>query len=456
MSPSRFSAPARAWGLWALSWLRPAAVFYLGPLEPVKAFEAWCSAHPGVAVRLVVSGHWTHQTVAHAPAQSDAKRSLPMRAARAVRLRAAQEWARHFGDAAQDWPLATWHGEGLEGSCVLHGVDLSALRSCASLHGVRLRGAMPLWAAVLPWMDAREPYWCRPEAVAAVLEGTLLTWVACDQTGVRTVLQRRLAEPNVAALDQKISQMSEPQQRVCVVGLGLEDRPGEYPQQHAHAWKAFTALDSSVMPGPVLHNLPPKTKRRWPQPDLLHRPGDRGAVARVAVVLAWLAFGCALAFFIPSRDALDRAQLDFDGAQVGLQSARTAYRAASAPAQTGRGAGADTLATLRVQARKVQAGLHQAWGGVLLPIESVAKKDVRWLELDFAADGERVRLAGQAGDTEAALEAVRALSTQPGWSQVVLSKIQEGVGRDAALNLRFELTAVYRNPSVQTLDAPGR
>ena len=163
-----------------------------------------------------------------------------------------------------------------------------------------------------------------------------------------------------------------------------------------------------------------------------------------------------MVFFIPSRDALDRAQLDFDGAQVGLQSARTAYRAASAPAQTGRSAGADTLAALRVQARKVQAGLHQAWGGVLLPIESVAKKDVRWLELDFAADGERVRLAGQAGDTEAALEAVRALSTQPGWSQVVLSKIQEDVGRDPVLNLRFELTAVYRNPSAQTLDAPGR
>jgi len=455
VSPSRFSAPARAWGFWALSWLRPAAVFYLGPLEPVQAFEAWCGAHPGVAVRLVVSGHWTYQMIVNAPSQSTVKLGLSMRTARAVQQRAAQDWARHFGDAAQDWPLATWHGEGLEGSCVLHGVDLSALRRCASLHGVRLLGVMPLWAALLPWMDVAEPDWSLP-AVVAVVEGTLLTWVACDLNGAREVLQRRLAEPSVVALDQKIDQMSQPNQRVCVVGFGLEVMSGLNPQKHAHKWKAFTALDSSVLPGHVLQNLPPKTKRRWPQPDLSRTPGDGSAWARVAVVLAWLAFGCALAFFIPSRDALDRAQLDFDGAQTGLQSARTAYRAASAPAQTGRSAGADTLAALRAQARKVHAGLHQAWGGVLLPIESVANRDVRWLELDFAADGERVRLAGQASDTDAALEAVRALSMQPGWSQVVLSKIQEGLGRDPALNLRFELTAAYRNPSAQTLDEPGR
>jgi hypothetical protein len=405
---------------------------------------------------LVVSGHWTHQTVLHAPAQSAAKRSALVRLARAVRQRAAQQWARHFGDAAQDWPLATWYGEGWEGSCVLHGVDLSALRHCASLHGVRLLGVMPLWAALLPWMDAREPNWCRQEAVAAVLEGTLLTWVACDQTGVRAVLQRRLAEPSLAALNQKIDQMGHPQQRVCLVGFGLEDGPGEFPQQNAHAWKAFTALDSGVLLGPVLQNLLPKTKCRWPQPDLLRTPGDGGAWARVAVVLAWLAFGCALAFFVPSRDALDLARLDFEGARAGLQNARTAYRAASAPVQVGRAAGADTPAALRAQARKVQAGLHQAWGGVLLPIESVAKRDVRWLELDYTADGERVRLAGHAGDTDAVLEAVRALSAQPGWSQVVLSKIQEELGRDPILKLRFELTAAYRNPSGQTLDAPGR
>jgi hypothetical protein len=103
-----------------------------------------------------------------------------------------------------------------------------------------------------------------------------------------------------------------------------------------------------------------------------------------------------------------------------------------------------------LQARKVMAGLRYAWAGLLLPIEAAASGNVRWLELDCSTEGGpaggRVRLLGQANTTAAALEAVQTLSAQNGWSQVVLSKVQDVSARDPQGGVRFELTALYRSP----------
>ncbi len=471
----------RAWSGWCWSWLRPSAVVYLGPQGPLQTFERWCQAHPGVAVRLVLSGHLTHQTVHRAPQHTIAKPGFWVNTADARSQRAAHAWAFHYGDAARHWPLATWHVAEWEGSCALHGLDLAALRHSASQHGVRLVCAMPLWAALLSWMDAREPNWCRSlapsprsidvggteasaqgasgaSAVLAIVEGALLTWVGCDPQGVCAVLQRRLAQPSVAALDEKLTEMGHPQQGICVVGFGLEDGPIASPEQPKPRWKAFTALESSVLPGPVLQALPRKASRRWPQLDWLRAPNAWGVWGWSAGVLAWVSLGIAVAFFVPSCTTLEHGRRALDAAEVGLQSARMAQPSGSgsvvggagggsAPGRTGRSAtGADSVAFIGMQAHKVNAGLRHAWGGVLLPVEATAKIGVRWLELEYSSDSERLRLAGLAIDMDRALVAVQTLSMQPGWSQVVLSKTQEGVGHDPALKLRFELTANYRIP----------
>lgn len=515
MSPSPSSAQGlRAWGHWLRSWLRPTVALYLPADQPEQAFDAWCRTHPGVPVRLLLAGGLTHQALVPeptAPAAPGAWARLGGRSAPAQSARAAQDWAQHYGQEAYAWPLDTWRGAGLAGSVALHGASLAALQRSAQACGVRLRAVVPLWAALLPWADARQPqWWCAgpnarlapspaagtgtgngtgatdaPTAALAVVEGALLTWVQCSPVGVREVLQRRLGDPTPDALEQKIHSLRTPQQRVLVVGFRLDAGSAAAAQaakatqtsqtsQATQAWQVLTPLDASALPGPVLQALatPPwarRAARRWPTPDVLRRPGSLGALGRFLVLLAWLGLAGSAALWQHSHANFTQALHQRDAAAASLQSARLAQRSAPPPAAAnaaGTGAGTvtstgtprtarpvqpgGTPADVHLQARKVMAGLRYAWAGLLLPIEAAASGNVRWLELDCNTEGGpaggRVRLLGQANTTAAALEAVQMLSAQNGWSQVVLSKVQDASARDPQGGVRFELTALYRSP----------
>lgn len=482
MSPSPFSAPGlRAWGQWLRSWLRPTVALYLPAQAPEQVFEAWCRAHPGTPVRLLLAGGLTHQALVHSPTEPsrwgrDWLKQLSGRGLAAMHTRAAQDWAQHYGPQAHAWPLAIWSGAGLDGSCALHGARLDALRRSAHAHGVRLQSAVPLWAALLPWADAQQPqWWCARRAVVpapgedaadatvaalAVVEGTLLTWVHCSPSGVRAVQQRRLVAPTLEALEQKMLSLRAPQQRVVVAGFGL-DAGNAMPAQAqtrktAQGWHALNALDASELPAPALGALarpPRRSARRWPTADLLHRPGSMGMLGRFMVLLAWLGLAGSMALWQQNHGALVQAQLQHAAAATSLQSARAAQRnTLQATASAGGGARSarpnpadETQTRWHQQARKVMAGLRYAWAGLLLPTEAVALGNVRWLELDCSTDGGRVRLLGQANTPAAALEAVQTLSTQSGWSQVALSKMQDTSARDPQGGVRFELTALYRS-----------
>ena len=202
--------------------------------------------------------------------------------------------------------------------------------------------------------------------------------------------------------------------------------------------------------------------RRWPAPDLLHRPGRPGPLGRCCLVLAWLCLAGLWMFWYESQAALRQAQRARDAAQTGLQDARVAARNMTAQpnampsagalrgtsANAGAGPDAATAGRLDLQAQKVMAGLRHAWAGVLLPLEAVASEQVRWLELDAALDEGRLRLVGQTNTLAVALDSVQTLSSQRGWSQVMVSKTKDGGPRDAGV--RFELTAVYRAPAPLT------
>ena len=286
MSPSPFSAPGlRAWGQWARSWLRPTVALYLPAEQPEQSFAAWCRAHPGTPVRLLLAGGLTHQCVTAAPAAPEHGNALGSlrrftgmggHGDAAARVRAAQDWALHYGDAAHTWPITSWRirsgsGAGQYACVALHGASLAALRRSAQAYGVRLQSAAPLWAALLPWADAKQPQWCgagravqhrsgtakgaggaptntsittsintstntltdasvgtsldtsadATVAALAVVEGALLTWVQCGPGGVRAVLQRRMASPPHGGLGAKNAQPAWPQAACAGAGLWL-------------------------------------------------------------------------------------------------------------------------------------------------------------------------------------------------------------------------------------------
>jgi len=256
-----------------------------------------------------------------------------------------------------------------------------------------------------------------------------------------------------------------PQQRVLAVGFGLGVGTASQAQsgQSAPSWQTLAPLDAPELPGPVLAALARssgrRAARRWPQADLLHHPGSLGALGRCLVLLAWLGLAGSAALWQHSYANFTHALRQRDAAAASLQSARLAQRSTTLTAAinaSGSGTGAPrttrpvppggTPADVHLQARKVMAGLRYAWAGLLLPIEAAASGNVRWLELDCNTDGGRVRLLGQASTTAAALAAVQTLSAQNGWSQVVLSKVQDASARDPQGGVRFELTALYRSP----------
>ena len=520
----------RAWGHWARSWLRPTVALYLPAEQPEQSFAAWCRAHPGTPVRLLLAGSLTHQCVAAAPAahaHSNGLGSLRRFTGlggygdAAARAQAAQDWALHYGDAAHTWPITAWQirsgsGAGLHGCVALHGARLDTLRRSAQAYGVRLQSAAPLWAALLPWADAKQPQWCgaggastnttrntttntstniiadasadtsadATVAALAVVEGALLTWVQCDPAGVHAVLQRRLAAPSMEALAQKMHSLRGPKQRVLVLGFGLDasDAPQAQPGQAAQAWQILSPLEAHTLPEPVLAALAGaptrRAARRWPQADLLRRPGQLGLLGGCLVLAAWLGLAGSAVLWQHSHTAYTQAQQQRNAAAASLQSARAAQRGTPQTPRTGTGTGtgaaaagtarppalpSDTQTTVRLQARKVMAGLRHAWAGVLLPIEATASDQVRWLELDCSTEGApdgkpgsgRVRLLGHANTSAAALRAVQALSEQSGWSQVALTKLQASAARDPAGGVRFELAALYRSPPPGRVAAPA-
>ena len=491
MSRSPFNTQrVRAWHHWLRSWLRPTVALYLPAQEPEQVFDAWCRAHPGTAVRLLLAGGSTHQALVPSPTEPSGSgwgwlRQLSGRGPAAMHTRAAQDWAQHYGPEANTWPLAIWSGAGLEGSCALRGARLDALRRSAQTCGVRLKSAVPLWAALLPWADAQQPqWWCAGRVVVpapgedaadttvaalAVVEGTLVTWVHCSPGGVRAVQQRRLAAPTVETLEQKILSLRAPQQRVLVAGFGLNAGSGVPAQAHAakaaQGWLALNILTDGDLPEQVMRALASPSRRsarRWPIADLLHRPGSLGLLGRCMVLAAWLGLAGSAALWQHNHGALVQAQHEHAAAYTSLQSARAAQRntsqASASAVGVNRGARPNPVdeaqARMHQQARKLMAGLRYAWAGLLLPIEAAAMGNVRWLELDCSTDGGRVRLLGQANTTAAALEAVQTLSERNGWSQVALSKMLDTTARDPQGGVRFELTALYRSaPPAPTAEA---
>jgi len=91
--------------------------------------------------------------------------------------------------------------------------------------------------------------------------------------------------------------------------------------------------------------------------------------------------------------------------------------------------------------------LAHPWRTLFTAIEAAAPREVQWLAFEHDSERPELRLEGIAPDARAALQAVDALATQPGWSAAVLTRLAPGQGDgateggSAGARLRFEITA---------------
>ncbi len=177
----------------------------------------------------------------------------------------------------------------------------------------------------------------------------------------------------------------------------------------------------------------------WPQPDFLPRRSR-------PPWLAWLWLGCgALALAVAADDWL---AVDAQRDEVQRQAQRwAALPRPAAPAAATGGAATAALAAA-AEARSAQAAqaverrLAHRWQALFEGGEGAAASGVRWLRMEHDAERAEVRLEAAAPSRDAILGTLDALAALPGWSDVMLVRVEAaGNSAGAAGGLRFELRA---------------
>ena len=170
---------------------------------------------------------------------------------------------------------------------------------------------------------------------------------------------------------------------------------------------------------------------RWPQPDFLPRPLRPPLLAWLWLVCGAVALGLAVDDWL----ALDEARGD-----VRRQAER--WQAQVRPAAARSNVPSAATAGAVVAARSLARRFEHPWRSLFEATERRAADEVHWLRLEH--DGERgdVRLEGSAPSRDAVLKTLDALAAAPGWSDVMLLRIESaGTPAAPAPGMRFELRA---------------
>ncbi len=175
---------------------------------------------------------------------------------------------------------------------------------------------------------------------------------------------------------------------------------------------------------------PPAT--RWPRADFLPTPVR-------PPLLAWAWMGCAalaLALALDDWLALDAAREELRSRVDRWQAAHRA-RSAPVPARSAVPAGAAAAAG------GVVRQLAHPWRSLFEATEQRAAEPVRWLRLEHDAERGDVRLEGGAPSRDAVLKTLDALAAAPGWSDLMLLRIEpaDAAAAPVGSSLRFELRA---------------
>lgn len=201
----------------------------------------------------------------------------------------------------------------------------------------------------------------------------------------------------------------------------------------------------------------------WRRAPAVLRPDfQRHGVRTPLVVWGLLATaGVVLAIGLLDLLALrEQASAERDRLARWERQARPAARPAAAPPSQAPHPG-------QAAAWRIAEGLAHPWARILAATEGAVSSDVQWLAFEHDSARPDVRLEGQSPDPRAALKAVDALAVQPGWSNLVLTRL---AGRPAASSAalgasadgaevgapqRFEITAQLRIPAPASGAASG-
>jgi hypothetical protein len=182
------------------------------------SFDDWCQAHTGQRCTLWLSSAWLFELVGEP--------GLPL-----ADDEAAMTWARglllhYVGDAAADWPLASWQQGSLRGVSALRGVALAALRSSAARARVDLQAVKPWWSLVLPRALQAHPPLRQGAARLLVVEGQGLTAIELVDGRLAGLSLRRLDATALAPLQAWASTGSTSAAGLTLaIGYGLPQGP---------------------------------------------------------------------------------------------------------------------------------------------------------------------------------------------------------------------------------------
>ncbi|CAN5146347.1 hypothetical protein BH11PSE10_BH11PSE10_07420 [soil metagenome] len=388
---------------------------------------AWCAAHRGEAVELIVSARLLHELVCEP--------GLPLTGEPALQAYARQLFGHYFGALAQRWPLATWDAADQRGATALHALDWAALTQAADQADVSLRRVRPAWAPLLQKLAVEEADWLRaPTAALAWVEGQVLTWIVLKDGRVVQLRQLRLPTATQAALGEALAELREVAgAAVLAIGYGLD--AGATP-----VWPGVRVLSRLDGAAPELawFAAPADANIALPQPDFLGPHVIRARLAWPLAIVGGAALLLAGGALWASHQALDEAQQRL--AQMDRPAPTRAAVLPAARAATSAQDGGSRAAG------EVQALLQQAWEPLLANVEQAALSPQRqaapplsWLGLDYSAGRNELRLEGLTQDKLAALRLVDRLAAAPGWQGVVLSRFQ--TGEQGLSGQRFELSA---------------
>ena len=405
--------------------------------DGMAGFAAWCAAHGGSAVDLIVSARLLHELVCEP--------GLPLDNEPARQAYARQMFGHYFGAVAQRWPLATWAAAGQQGATALHGLDWAALAEAAAAAAVNVRRVQPAWAPLLQRVMVDEPDWAQaPAAALAWVEGQVLTWLVLKDGQLLRLRQLRLPAATQAALGEVLAELRDGES-VLALGYGLDS--------------AITPIWPGVR---VLHRLdgrapdlawffaaPAEANTRLPAPDFLGPRVIRARLAWPLAVVGALALLLAGAGLWASHQGLMEAQerlaqMETRGGNLPVKAALK--KAVPTPVQASRAAA------------EVQALLQQPWEPLLANVEQVGAEQkpagqLSWLGLDYAAGRNELRLEGLTQDKLMALQLADRLAAAPGWREVVLSRFQ--TGEQGLSGQRFELSARL-TPSLMSATLPAK
>ena len=407
--------------------------------SPPSTWPAWCAAHPGARVRLLLGA----RLLLAVPLNPvPLKLGLPQRGAAAWRQEALARWVPLHGQHATHWPLALWCSAAGRGVlALLPLVDAQAdpapahppsLWATAALHGVQLLAVQPAWwwavqAAVQRHAGLRQA----GHALLWLAEPGAATAVALRHGVARAVLLRRQVVEGAQGVDS-----GEDAAAACQA-LGL---PADALQHQAALWP----LAQAVWPAPAW--------RSALAPDFAGPPRPRRlawaalAVASTTLLLAGVDTQHA---WQTQQDAADRLAAVDGAAQRAGPPTGTTTPSATPSANTTTGsptststarnstpsastASASTASADAAEAdlAAAQAALARPWGAVLAATEAASLPGTQWSQLEQT--GTRLRLEGLAPDLDRALLAAVRLGRHPGLRQVVLARLQQPANADPA------------------------